>query len=207
MIKFKPAISLWNRINQDFFWKLLLDARYDLEHSSAPSGHLAAIISAIANFSFCFAAAKFWQLGCLGDGAVPVADALEDILKSGLAFLGTLEPFACWQECCDGHLCLFQHPLTHQGQHWAQPGPQPAPDTPAQEDPGLNLSQSPQSPIMPQLTPFLAEEPKSHFRDSQFLLWACSTHKKSTAPQRSNQLQTAGETRMSNKYFSFHNRT
>lgn len=61
MIKFKPATNLWNWIiNQDFFWKLLLNAGYDLEHSSAPSGPLAAMISAITNFSFCFAAAKFW---------------------------------------------------------------------------------------------------------------------------------------------------
>lgn len=203
MIKFKLAISLWNRIkNQDFFWKLLLNAR-----CSAPSGHLAAIISATANFSFCFAAAKFWQLGCLGDGAVPVADALEDILKSGLAFPGALEPLACWQECCDGHLCLFQHPLTHQCQHWAQPGPSLPLTHPPQEDPGLNLSQSPRAPSCYSCPHSLLRSPKGTFRDSHILLWACSTYKKSTAPQRSNRLQTAGETRMSNKYFSFHNRT
>lgn len=63
--------------------------------------------------------------------AVPVADALEDILQSGLAFPGTLEPLACWQEWCDGHLCLSHHPPTRQCQHWAQPGPQPAPVTPS----------------------------------------------------------------------------
>lgn len=78
--------------------------------------------------------------------AVPVADALEDILLSGLAFPGTLEPFACWQECCDGHLCLFHHPLSRQCQHWAQPGPQPAPVTPSTGGPRLHPLSAPTEP-------------------------------------------------------------
>lgn len=46
--------------------------------------------------------------------AVSVADALEDILQSGLAFRGTLGPFA-WQECCSGHSTTLQPISTSSG--------------------------------------------------------------------------------------------
>lgn len=84
---------------------------YYLEQSSAPSGQfrLCSIWQGWFRLSLIFPSALLLlnsgNLVALVMAAVSVADALEDILQSGLAFPRTLEPFAYWQECYNGHLC------------------------------------------------------------------------------------------------------
>lgn len=47
---------------------MLLRADLSSIRAAEAQQHLLVMIQAIANFSFCLAAAKFWQVGCLGDG-------------------------------------------------------------------------------------------------------------------------------------------
>lgn len=166
------------------------------------------MISAITNFFFCFAASKFWQLGCLGDGCSACGRCTGRHPAKWFGFSRNSWAFSMLA-----------------GMVWWPPVPIPPPSDPPVL--ALGTTWPPASPchtlhrrtqgstsLSPHRAPSccscphsLPRSPKGTFRQAHTLPWPCSTHEKSTAPQRSNRLQIARETRMSNKYFSFHNRT
>lgn len=161
------------------------------------------MILAIANFSFCFAAAKFWQLGCLGDGCSACGRCTGRHPAKWFGFSGNSWAFCMWAGM------------------WWPPVPVPPPSVPPVPAPGttwppacpchtLHRRTQGSTSLSPHRAPpcyscphSLLRSTKGTFRDSHILLWPCSTHEKSTAPQRSKRLQIAGETSLSNKYFFF----
>lgn len=199
---------------EDYYWKQGL---YYLEQRSALLGQfrLSSICQPWFRPPLIFPSALLplnsGNLVALVMAAVSVADALEDISQGGLAFLGTLEPFAHCRECCRGHLCHGGYstpfwPFNTSSGHNPTPNlslPHPVRSVQGPRAQPLSLFAKPHH--LPQL---LRNEPQQA-GSGMPIPFFCPTlpTRKSTAPKRSNRLQTARETRVSNKYFPFRNRT
>lgn len=198
---------------EDYYWKQGL---YYLGQSSALLGQIRLSIICQPWFrpSLIFPSALLLlnsgNLVALVMAAVPVADTPEDISQSSWLFWELLSLLhiaksATVVTCATVAIpppSDSSTPAAGTTQTQSVPVPSCAHHARTQGSTSLSICKTPSCATA-------AEEraPEGRFRDAHTLLLPYTTHEKSTAPKRSNQLQIARETGMSNKYFSFHNRT